>query len=191
MLSQIKIRLNSIRDLVLNDLSVYENQIGTFIQVLLDAVNRGNKIVFMGNGGSAAESTHLAAEFTGKCVLPHRPIAALSLNESISAITAIGNDYGFNEIFTRQVEAHVKDGDVVVALSTSGRSQNVLAALELAVKLKAKCYLWTGKVDLDFPGVEIWKVQSNSTPRIQEIHLMWGHIIAEVFEIMLNKDSHD
>lgn len=189
MQTEVKIRLNSIRDLILNDLSVYENQIGKFIQMLLDAVNRGNKIVFMGNGGSAAEATHLAAEFTGKCVLPHRPIAALCLNESISAITAIGNDYGFNEIFTRQVEAHVKEGDVVVALSTSGRSQNVLAALELAVELKAKCYLWTGKVNLDLPGVEIWKVPSNSTPRIQEIHLMWGHIIAEVFEIMLNENS--
>ena len=189
MQTEVKIRLNSIRDLILNDLSVYENQIGTFIQTLLDAVNRGNKIVFMGNGGSAAEATHLAAEFTGKCVLPHRPIAAICLNESISAITAIGNDYGFNEIFTRQVEAHVKEGDVVVALSTSGRTQNVLAALELAVMLKAKCYLWTGKVNFDLPGVEIWKVASNSTPRIQEIHLMWGHIIAEVFEIMLNENS--
>jgi len=187
--TEVKIRLNSIRDLILNDLSVYENQIGTFIQMLLDAVNRGNKIVFMGNGGSAAEAAHLAAEFTGKCVLPHRPIAALCLSESISAITAIGNDYGFNKIFSRQVEAHVKEGDVVVALSTSGRSQNVLDALELAVKLKAKCYLWTGKVNLGLPGVEIWKVPSNSTPRIQEMHLMWGHIIAEVFEIMLNENS--
>jgi D-sedoheptulose 7-phosphate isomerase len=187
--TEVKIRLNSIRDLILNDLTIYEDQINLFIQMLLDAVKLGNKIVFMGNGGSAAEATHLAAEFTGKCVVPHRPIAALCLNESFSAITAIGNDYGFNEIFTRQVEAHVKEGDVVVALSTSGRSQNILAALELAVKLKAKCYLWTGKVNLDIPGVEIWKVPSNSTPRIQEIHLMWGHIIAEVFEIMLTENS--
>lgn len=189
MRTEVKIRLNSIRDLILNDLMLYENHIEIFIQMLLEAVNRGNKIIFMGNGGSAAEATHLTAEFTGKCVVPHRPIAAMCLNESISAITAIGNDYGFNEIFTRQVEAHVKEGDVVVALSTSGRSQNVLAALELAVMLKAKCYLWTGKVNFDLPGVEIWKVPSNSTPRIQEIHLMWGHIIAEVFEIMLNENS--
>jgi D-sedoheptulose 7-phosphate isomerase len=186
--TEVKIRLNSIRDLILNDLTIYENQINSFIQILLDAVNCGNKIVFMGNGGSAAEATHLAAEFTGKCVVPHRPIAALCLNESFSAITAIGNDYGFNEIFTRQVEAHVKQGDIVVALSTSGRSQNILDALELAVKIEAKCYLWTGKVNLDIPGVEIWKVPSNSTPRIQEIHLMWGHIIAEVFEIMLTEN---
>jgi D-sedoheptulose 7-phosphate isomerase len=187
MQSEIKDRIDSIKALILSESIIDEKLIITFIQKLLDAILQGNKIVFMGNGGSAAEATHLAAEFTGKCVLDHRPIAALCLNESLSAITAIGNDYGFNQIFKRQVEAHVNPGDIVIALSTSGRSQNILDALELAVKQNASTYLWTGNIDLEIPGVEIWRVPSNSTPRIQEIHLMWGHIIAEVFEIKLNK----
>ena len=189
MQEEIKNRFDSVKALILNESAINEKLISAFIEKFLDAILKGNKIVFMGNGGSAAEATHLAAEFTGKCVLEHRPIAALCLNESFSAITAIGNDYGFNQIFTRQVEAHVNPGDIVVALSTSGRSQNILDALELAVEQNASTYLWTGNIDLEIPGVEVWRVPSNSTPRIQEIHLIWGHIIAEVFEIKLNKKS--
>jgi D-sedoheptulose 7-phosphate isomerase len=189
MQNEVKKRVNSIKSLVVNESTINEPSLISFIEKLLDAILSGNKIVFMGNGGSAAEATHLAAEFTGKCVVQHQPVAALCLNESLSAITAIGNDYGFDQIFTRQVKAHVKKGDVVVALSTSGRSQNIISALNLAVEQHALTYLWTGNVDLDIPGVEIWRVPSESTPRIQEVHLMWGHIIAEVFEIKLNEKT--
>ena len=189
MQNEVKKRVNSIKSLVVNESTINEQSLIRFIEKLLDAILSGNKIVFMGNGGSAAEATHLAAEFTGKCVVQHQPVAALCLNESLSAITAIGNDYGFDQIFTRQVKAHVKKGDVVVALSTSGRSQNIISALNLAVEQHALTYLWTGNVDLDIPGVEIWRVPSGSTPRIQEVHLMWGHIIAEVFEIKLNEKT--
>jgi D-sedoheptulose 7-phosphate isomerase len=189
MQNEIKNRVNSIKSLVVNDSTINVQLLSRFIEKLLDAILSGNKLVFMGNGGSAAEATHLAAEFTGKCVVQHQPVAALCFNESLSAITAIGNDYGFDQIFTRQVKAHVKKGDVVVALSTSGRSQNIISALNLAVEQHALTYLWTGNVDLDIPGVEIWRVPSGSTPRIQEVHLMWGHIIAEVFEIKLNEKT--
>lgn len=189
MQNEIKIRVDSIKALVANDATINEQSLSRFIELLLDAILSGNKVVFMGNGGSAAEATHLTAEFTGKCVVQHQPVAALCLNESLSAITAIGNDYGFDQIFARQVKAHVKKGDVVVALSTSGRSQNIISALNLAVEQHALTYLWTGNVDLDIPGVEIWRVPSESIPRIQEVHLMWGHVIAEVFEIKLNEKT--
>jgi D-sedoheptulose 7-phosphate isomerase len=189
MQNEIKNRVDSIKALVANESTINEQSLSRFIEKLLDAILSGNKVVFMGNGGSAAEATHLAAEFTGKCVVQHQPVAALCLNESLSAITAIGNDYGFDQIFTRQVKAHVKKGDVVVALSTSGRSQNIISALNLAVEQHALTYLWTGNVDFDIPGVEIWRVPSESTPRIQEVHLMWGHVIAEVFEIKLNEKT--
>ena len=189
MQNDIKNRVDSIKALVANESTINEQSLSRFIEKLLDAILSGNKVVFMGNGGSAAEATHLAAEFTGKCVVQHQPVAALCLNESLSAITAIGNDYGFDQIFTRQVKAHVKKGDVVVALSTSGRSQNIISALNLAVEQHALTYLWTGNVDFDIPGVEIWRVPSESTPRIQEVHLMWGHVIAEVFEIKLNEKT--
>jgi len=189
MQNEIKNRVDSIKALVENSATINERLLSRFIEILLDAILSGNKLVFMGNGGSAAEATHLTAEFTGKCVVQHQPVAALCFNESLSAITAIGNDYGFDQIFARQVKAHVKKGDVVVALSTSGRSQNIRSALSLAVEQHAITYLWTGNVDLDIPGVEIWRVPSESTPRIQEVHLMWGHVIAEVFEIKLNEKT--
>ena len=162
-------------------------QLENFVFELIETISKGKKIAFVGNGGSAAEALHIAAEFTGKCVYEHKPVAALCLNESVSAITAIGNDFGFNEIFSRQVDALMMSGDMLVALSTSGRSPNILRALEVAKTKGINAYLWTGFNEIVLPGVQTWSVPSNSTPRVQEVHLMWGHIIAEAFEIELNK----
>lgn len=153
------------------------------------ALSSGNRVAFIGNGGSASEAMHLAAEFTGKCVIDHKPIPVMCLNESQSSITAIGNDYGFDYIFSRQVQAHLRKGDLLIALSTSGRSKNILEALKTAVEMKVDTMLWMGDFEVDLPKVEVFKVPSNSTPRIQEVHLAWGHIIAEVIELNMDKIS--
>lgn len=146
------------------------------------SLKQGGKIAFVGNGGSAAESIHLAAEFTGKCVNDHMPLNAVSLNESQSSLTAIANDYGVEHMFSRVAEAYLNENDILVALSTSGKSKNILNAIEVAKSKKCHVYLWMGNFDLEIEGVELWKVPSKSTPRIQEVHLMWGHMFAEIVE---------
>lgn len=163
------------------------NDIERIVEKFLATFASGNRIAFIGNGGSASEAMHLAAEFTGKCVIDHKPLPVMCLNESQSSITAIGNDYGFNQIFSRQVQAHLRKGDLLIALSTSGRSKNILEALNMAVKLNVEVMLWMGDFEVDLPQVQVFKVPSNSTPRIQEVHLAWGHIIAEVIESNIDK----
>jgi D-sedoheptulose 7-phosphate isomerase len=151
--------------------------------LLLDSFLTGGKIVFVGNGGSAAEATHLAAEFVGKCLVEHRPLAAISLADSISTITAIGNDYGMEFIFERQVQALVTSKDIVLCLSTSGKSQNILRAIDAANVIGAYTILWMGDFDNTSTAKDVWKVPSKITPRIQEVHLLWGHLLAEIIEI--------
>lgn len=150
----------------------------------------GNKLAFLGNGGSAAEAMHLAAEFTGKCVVPHSPLPAICLNESQSSLTAIANDFGAEFIFSRQVEAHLKENDILIALSTSGTSKNVLNALDSGRSKGIRTILWSGLSSPDLKDVDIWRAPSKSTPRIQEIHLAWGHLLAEVVERNENWQYH-
>lgn len=152
------------------------------VDIFSSTLSSGNRVAFIGNGGSASEAMHLAAEFTGRCVVDHKPLPVICLNESQSSITAIGNDYGFEYVFARQVQAHLRSGDLLIALSTSGRSKNILEALRVAVEMKVQTMLWMGDFGVDLPGVEVFKVPSNSTPRIQEVHLAWGHLVAEVIE---------
>jgi D-sedoheptulose 7-phosphate isomerase len=163
------------------------DHIERIVEKFLSTFASGNRIAFIGNGGSASEAIHLAAEFTGKCVIDHKPLPVMCLNESQSSITAIGNDYGFDYIFSRQVQAHLREGDLLIALSTSGRSKNILEALSMAVKMNVEAMLWMGDFEVDLPKVQVYKVPSNSTPRIQEVHLAWGHIIAEVVESNIDK----
>lgn len=144
-------------------------------------------VVFFGNGGSAAEATHLAAEFTGKCVIEHDPWPAISLNDSISALTGISNDFGFESVFERQIRAIGHIPMVLIGLSTSGNSKNVLEGLRVGKKLGARTYLFTSlkfKNNVDFlDGALI--AETNSTPRAQEVHLFWGHSLAEDLEARL------
>lgn len=180
-------RIVKIQQIILNP-HVFQNQkLLVLSQELLDVLDKGSKVAFVGNGGSAAEAMHLAAEFTGKCVKPHRPLDVVCLNESQSALTAIGNDYGQEFVFSRLVEAHLKDGDVLIALSTSGRSANVVRAIEVANKIGVKTILWMGEFQENSNASQVWKVPSTDTPRIQEVHLMWGHIVAELIEEMLDQ----
>lgn len=144
----------------------------------------GGVLAFMGNGGSAAEANHLAAEFVGKCVIDHPPLRAISLTSNDSILTAISNDYSKDEIFSRQVEAFLNSDSIIIGMSTSGKSTNVLKALNTASLLGAHTVLWTGKNESTMPSfiAETWNVTSSITPRIQEVHLFWGHLLAEIVE---------
>jgi len=183
--SELQTRIENIRSAVIDaenlDADVIEEEAEKWMQVLLN----GKKIALVGNGGSAAEAMHIAAEFTGRCVVDHKPWNVICLNESQSAITAIANDYGVEQIFARQVQAHLSKGDLLVALSTSGKSRNILEALLAAKNKDVSTMLWMGNFQSPLEELNCWKVQSTSTPRIQEIHLMWGHLIAETVELMM------
>jgi D-sedoheptulose 7-phosphate isomerase len=183
--AEIDIRLTSARDLFANVQSFDSSRLANLAQDIDKAMSEGRRIAFVGNGGSAAEAMHIAAEFTGKCVRDHLPLPVLCLNESQSALTAIANDYGIEYMFSRQVSAHLRKGDYLIALSTSGRSTNIVKALEVASASGIRSILWMGDFEFVTPGVETWKVPSKQTPRIQEIHLAWGHLLSEAIELLL------
>lgn len=154
-------------------------------QLMVACYRQGNKVMLMGNGGSAADAQHIAAELVGQFQLSERrPLAAIALNTNTSIITAIGNDYGFLKTFSRQVEALVQPGDVVIGISTSGNSPNVIEAIELAKAKGAKTIALVGQrggrlsevVDIAL------KVPSDETSRIQEAHITIGHILCYLVE---------
>lgn len=143
------------------------------------AVLSGGKLLLFGNGGSAADAQHIAAEFTGRYLTERRPLAALALTTDTSALTAIGNDYGIEHIFERQIRALGRVGDVALGISTSGRSPNVLAGLRAAAELGLTTVLLTSQNALEpepMPDLVI-RVPSDSTPLVQECHLAIGHIV--------------
>jgi D-sedoheptulose 7-phosphate isomerase len=180
-------KVTEVRSVWVNSDCFINENLERIVDKFFSTLSSGNRVAFIGNGGSASQATHLAAEFTGKCVIDHKPLPVMCLNESQSSITAIGNDYGFDYIFSRQVQAHLRKGDLLIALSTSGRSKNILEALRMAVKMNVETMLWMGDFEVDLSEVDVFKVPSNSTPRIQEVHLAWGHIIAEVIESNIYK----
>ena len=174
--------VQNFRNLALNQKTFNIESLSKLSLDIVEVFNNGGKIAFMGNGGSAAEAMHLAAEFTGKCVVNHKPLPAICLNESQSSLTAIANDFGNEHVFSRQVDAHLKEGDLLIGLSTSGKSKNILNALDAASDRLIRSMIWMGDFDFESSKHECWKVPSKSTPRIQEIHLAWGHILAEIIE---------
>jgi D-sedoheptulose 7-phosphate isomerase len=180
--TDIETLVQNFRNLALNQETFNIEGLSKLSLDIVEVFNNGGKIAFMGNGGSAAEAMHLAAEFTGKCVVNHKPLPAICLNESQSSLTAIANDFGNEYVFSRQVDAHLKAGDLLIGLSTSGRSKNILNALDTASEKLIRSMIWMGDFEFESPKYESWKVPSKSTPRIQEIHLAWGHILAEIVE---------
>jgi D-sedoheptulose 7-phosphate isomerase len=160
------------------------SEIGTAAERIADAAAGGSKILLFGNGGSAADAVHIAAEFVGRYLVERRPLPALALNANISALTAIGNDYGFDQLFARQVEALGKRSDVAIGLTTSGRSINVVKGLDAARGLGLTTIAMTGAD----PGpvgeaAELTiAIPSSETPRIQEGHMLAAHTICEWVE---------
>jgi D-sedoheptulose 7-phosphate isomerase len=160
-------------------------EIEKIADVLISAYKRGNKMVLFGNGGSAADAQHLAAELVGSYANRNRPaLPALALTVDTSALTAIGNDFSYEDVFARQVEAMVNAGDVVIGISTSGNSKNVIKALQAAKKKKATTVGFTGetggqmKAECDF----CFCAPSKITAHIQACHISVGHILCGLVE---------
>jgi D-sedoheptulose 7-phosphate isomerase len=158
---------------------------------IVKALRGGCKVLFFGNGGSAADAQHLAAEFTGRYLKERRALPALALHANTSAITAIGNDYGFDLVFARQMEALGKEGDVAVGISTSGNSPNVLRALEVAKSKSIYAVALTGASGGKMKEIANCTIiiPSRETPRIQECHILTGHIICEIVENLMFDDA--
>jgi len=158
--------------------------------VLVDTFRKGNKVLLFGNGGSAADAQHIACELAGKFYLDRDPLPAMALTTNTSALTAIGNDYGYEEVFARPVKGLVKQGDVVIGISTSGNPLNVLHGIEEAKRLGATTIAFTGQGGrLKELADYVLSVPSVDTPRIQEAHITAGHIICYLVEEALFGDK--
>jgi D-sedoheptulose 7-phosphate isomerase len=164
-----------------------QNQTGEIeraVVMIVTALRAGGKAVWFGNGGSAADAQHLAGELVGKLLLDRRALPAVSLTTNTSTLTAIANDFGYEHVFSRQVEALVGKGDIVIGLSTSGASPNVIEAMKMARKRGAKTIGFTGRQGRKMAEVAdlVLTVPSDATPRVQEAHITIGHIICELVE---------
>ena len=150
-----------------------------------DAVEAGNKLLFFGNGGSAADAQHFAAELVVRYRRDRRAIAAIALTTDTSTLTAGANDLGFDRVFSRQIEALGRPGDVAIGITTSGRSPNVLEALRTAREMDLKTVAFTGGDGGDLAGLvdELLIVPSRVTARIQEMHLTFGHMLCGALEL--------
>jgi D-sedoheptulose 7-phosphate isomerase len=154
------------------------------VDLCVEALSAGKKILFAGNGGSAAEAQHFAAELVGRFLKERSPLAAVALNTDTSALTAIGNDYGFEHVFARQVQAIGQAGDVLVGLSTSGRSKNVVLAFQAAQQKGLQTISLTGRDPRDLGPLSTvaLNMPSDHTPQIQEGHLIMGHLLCGLIE---------
>jgi D-sedoheptulose 7-phosphate isomerase len=174
--------------IAVKELLIQNTEIVTIVakvsELLIDAFQKGNKLILCGNGGSAADAQHIAAEFVGRFAFDRPALPALALSVNTSCVTAIGNDYGFDLVFSRQIEALAHRGDVAIGISTSGQSPNVLRAMATAKKMGLHTIGLTGSGGSKMTGVvdHCVRVPSNETPRIQECHILIGHIISELVE---------
>jgi D-sedoheptulose 7-phosphate isomerase len=153
-------------------------------KLAVETLRAGNKILLCGNGGSAADAQHIAAELTGRYKTERRGLPGIALTTDTSALTAIGNDYGYDRVFDRQVEALANKGDLLIGISTSGNSTNVINALKVAREMGCKTLGLTGRdggamnelCDINLV------VPSNDTPRIQEMHILFAHTICQIID---------
>jgi D-sedoheptulose 7-phosphate isomerase len=150
----------------------------------IEALKNGNKIFFCGNGGSAVDSMHLAAELTGRYYVDRAPLNAEALSADNAFITAVGNDYGYEFIFSRLIKGKAKKGDILLGLSTSGNSKNILEAFKVCKEIGVISVGLTGSNPalMDECSDYLIKVHSDDTPRIQESHMLLGHILCEIVE---------
>lgn len=168
-------------------LAATEHDVAKAASICADAIAKGKKVIFCGNGGSAADSQHIAAELVGRLVDDRRALPALSLTTDTSALTCIANDYGYDHVFARQLSGVGQAGDVLIAISTSGNSANILNAVETAKSMDIQSIGWLGKdggklaQQVNLPLI----APSNITARIQEIHIFWGHVICALIEKQL------
>jgi D-sedoheptulose 7-phosphate isomerase len=153
-------------------------------EILVEVLRQGNKLLLFGNGGSAADAQHIAAELVGRFAFNRPALPALALSVNTSCITAIGNDYGFDQVFSRQIEALGRPGDVAMGISTSGNSANVIRAVTTARKMGLHTIALTGRSGGALKNAVDYCIcaPSNETPRIQECHILVGHVLSELVE---------
>ncbi len=163
---------------------IYREAVLEVGRLMSSALKRGNKILLFGNGGSAADAQHIAAEIVGRFKRERGGLPAIALTTDTSVLTAVGNDYGFERIFERQIEALCREGDVAVGISTSGNSENVVRALRRANELGAITVAFTGGSGGRVVEVARYAfvVPSADTPRIQECHITLGHVLCEIID---------
>ncbi|MDO8722649.1 MAG: D-sedoheptulose 7-phosphate isomerase [Syntrophales bacterium] len=173
----------------LKEIFVNENlgRIVRIVEAITGVLKAGNKILLFGNGGSAADAQHLAAEFVNRFIIERPPLPAISLSTDTSVITSIGNDYDFSEIFSKQIKAIGQPGDIAWGISTSGNSPNVIKAMEVAKKIGMITIGLTGKDGGKIAQIADYSlnVSSSSVPRVQEVHITVGHVICEMVDFKL------
>ena len=180
---EVKNHIRSAEIFLRSDVGIFKK----FIELIIKTLKKGNKIILFGNGGSASDAQHIAAELVVKYKKKRRSIPAISLSTDTSSLTAIGNDFSFNEIFSRQLESIGNTGDIAIGISTSCKSKNVLNALKLAKKKKIKSVILTkdnypNKKQIDKITDLVLTVPANETARIQELHILIGHLMCEIID---------
>ena len=165
----------------------YFDDFKEFLDLVIKTLKKGNKIILFGNGGSASDAQHIAAELVVKYKKKRRSIPAISLSTDTSTLTAIGNDFSFNEIFSRQIESIGKPGDIAIGITTSGKSKNVINALKLAKKKKITSVILTKekypkKKQIEKISDFILGVPAEETARIQELHILVGHLMCAAID---------
>ncbi|MBL7705766.1 MAG: SIS domain-containing protein [Taibaiella sp.] len=172
-----------VKEQVLNDASLIHN-LDTLVEKITHTFQQGGKVLFCGNGGSAADAQHLAAEFSGRFYTDRDPLPSEALHCNTSYLTAVANDYGYDFVYSRLLKGMAKPGDILVGLSTSGNSTNILNAFEMARQIGVTTVGFTGTTGGKMAGLcdILINVPSDDTPRIQESHIMLGHIACELVE---------
>ena len=176
---------------VIDELKQQQPVLETIAQQMTDAVFNGKKVLWCGNGGSAADAQHLAAEFVGRFRRERKPLASIALTTDTSVLTSIGNDYGYDQVFSRQVLALAEPGDIVVGISTSGNSPNVVEALEAAKERGAYTVAMTGQGGGKMAGMADATicVPTKDTARVQEGHILCGHMLCDWVELAWCKNA--
>ena len=177
--------ISNLQNLLANEAIL--NSIEDVSQLIINAIKSGNKLMICGNGGSAADAQHVAGEFVCRFYKDRVPLPAIALTTDTSIITSISNDYTYGQVFARQVMAIGKTGDILLGISTSGSSKNILEAFKVAQEMGIKTILLTGKEEKDIARISniVIKTPSSDTPRIQEMHLLIEHLICELVEAKL------
>ncbi len=189
MMSMIENEMNSHKKTIEKTIEELQSYIYTACIVASETINKGGKILIFGNGGSAADAQHIAAELSGRYKSERRGLPGIALTTDTSVLTAVGNDYGYDRVFDRQVEALASEEDLLIGISTSGNSKNVLRALSLGRNMGCKTIGFSGcdgGAMNEFCDVNLI-VPSDDTPRIQEMHIMIGHIICQAIDDALKE----
>ena len=180
----------ALKQALLEDLALF-GQLTQLAKDCLGALPHGGKVIFAGNGGSFADAQHLSAEFTSRFLFDRAPLPSLALGTNNSAISAIGNDYGFEQVFARELRGIAQPHDVFIGISTSGNSPNILAAVQVAKELSLQQMVWTGQTGGELADqCECLRVPSKETLRIKECHILVGHVLIEFVEHQFFGGTH-